>query len=312
VLKRSGGLFKLYAGSSGGKLVLDGLQFRLPADRTPAVAVLPGGGQLEVRNCVITLEDGGEDLSAVTLVEPKNEMMMSGGPDRWPVPKVTFENTFVRGRGHLLAVKGSRPFELDVKNTVAALDAAAIDVEPSTADPSGAGSGVVRLSRVTAYLSAGLVHVRAGADRKPDAGPGLARTEVQAANCLFVPANGGAGEPEPLVRADRLVDREQLQRWFGWQGEENVYGYDRKKALVEYRPTDAMPPLRLTGDQWLELTAEKDKPDRFASVRFPSRKAASVAATKPGAFVNRVRFDPPRAKDAPEVGAAADIPVPHD
>ncbi|HKB06485.1 MAG TPA: serine/threonine-protein kinase [Gemmataceae bacterium] len=312
VLKKFAGLFKLYAGSSGGKLVLDGLQFRLPPDRTPAVAVLPGGGQLELRNCVITLEDGGEDLSAVTLVEPKNEMLMSGGPDRWPVPKVTFENTFVRGRGHLLAVKGSRPFELDVRNSVAALDAPAIDVEPSTADPSGAGSGVVRLSRVTTYLSAGLVHVRAAADRKPEAGPGLARTEVQAANCLFVPVNGTAGEPEPLVRADRLTDRGQLEQWFGWRGEENVYGYDRKKAVLEYRPTDAMPPLRLTGEQWLELTAEKDKPDRFASVKFPTRKAASLAATRPSAFVKRVQFEPPRPKESAEVGAAADIPVPHD
>ncbi|MBO0700379.1 MAG: hypothetical protein J2P46_18420, partial [Zavarzinella sp.] len=267
MLKRAAGMFKLYAGASGGKLVLDGLQFRLPADRAPAVAVLPGGGQLEVRNCVITMEDG-EDLAAVTLVEPKNEMMMGpAGPDRWPVPRVTFENVFVRGRGHLLSVKGSRPFELDVKNAVAALDSAAIDVEPSSSDPSAAGSGVVKLSRVTAYLGASLVHVRAAADRKPDAGPGLARTEVTAANSLFVPAAGMGGEAEPLVRADRLPNREEVDRWLGWRGEDSVYGYDRKKGLLEYRPTDAMSPVRLTGDDW--LTAEKD---RFLGVTFPTRK----------------------------------------
>jgi hypothetical protein len=314
-LKRSAGLFKLYAGSSGGKLVLDGLQFRLPADRAPAVAVLPGGGQLEVRNCVITMEDG-EDLAAVTLVEPKNEMMMGPSPDRWPVPKVTFENVFVRGRGHLLSVKGSRPFELDVKNAVTALDVAAIDVEPSTADPSAAGSGVVRLSRVTAYLGAGLVHLRAAADRKPDAGPGLARTEVTAANSVFVPAAGMGAEAEPLVRADRLIDRDQVNQWFGWRGEENVYGYDKKKGLLEYRPTDAMAPMRLTGDEWPLPTP--DKPDRFLGVTFPTRKGQprtgqglTSAAMGPGRFL-QARFDPPRPEGAPEVGAGKGIPAPND
>jgi hypothetical protein len=222
---------------------------------------------------------------------------------------VTFENVFVRGRGRLLAVKGSRPFELDVKNAVAALDGPAVDVEPSTADPSGAGSGVIRLTRVTAYLGAGLVHIRAGADRKPDAGPGLAKTEVTASNCLFVPALGAGGEPEPLVRADRLANREQLDQWFSWRDEETVYGYDRKKALVEYRPTDAMPPLRLTADEWLGPTG--DKPDRFAAVRFPNRKAPSVVTAKSGPFL-RPKFEPARPTGAPEVGAAADIPVPHD
>ena len=57
-LKRYDGLFKLYAKNGGGRLVLDGLHFRLPAGRVPAVVVLPGGGQLEIRNSVITLEEG--------------------------------------------------------------------------------------------------------------------------------------------------------------------------------------------------------------------------------------------------------------
>ena len=43
-LKKNNAIFKLY----GGKLVLDGLHFRLPADRIPAIAALPGGGQTSV------------------------------------------------------------------------------------------------------------------------------------------------------------------------------------------------------------------------------------------------------------------------
>jgi hypothetical protein len=262
----------------------------------------------------ITLEEG-EDLAAVTLTDPRGEMAMgSAGPERWPVPKVTFENVFVRGKGHLLAVKGSRPFELEVKNAVAALDAAAIDIDPSTADPSAAGSGVVRLSRVTAYLGAGLVHLRA-AERRTDTAPaGLARTEVQAGHCLFVPA---AGEAEPLVRTERLADREQVDRWFGWRGEENVYGYDKKKGLLEYRPSDAQSPVRLGGEDWLTLTAEKGDP--FAAVGFPGRGGLPEAGqgrkfvlARPGQFqARKTRFEPPRPEGAPEVGAA-DVPGPHE
>src|SRR5262249_28348440 len=164
-LKRADGLFKLYAKNGGsGKLVLDGLQFRLPAGRVPAVAVLPGGGQLEIRNSVITLEEG-EDPAAVLLTDPRGEMMMgTAGPSDWPTPpKVTFENVFVRGKGRLLAVRQSRPFELEAKNTLAVLDGTLIDIDPYPAptDPSMFGTGTVKLTRVTTYLGGTLIHLRA-------------------------------------------------------------------------------------------------------------------------------------------------------
>ena len=139
--------------------MLDGLHFRLPAGRVPAVVVLPGGGQLEIRNSVITLEESEDPSAAVLLTDPRGEMMMGGtGPaEQMPTPpKVTIENVFVRGKGRLLSVRQSRPFELDVKNALAALDGTLIDIDPSTTDPSAFGSGTVHLSRVTAYLGGGL------------------------------------------------------------------------------------------------------------------------------------------------------------
>src|SRR5262249_48380319 len=148
------------------KLILDGVHFRLPAERAPAIAVLPGGGQLEIRNSWITMEEG-EELAAVTLTDPRGEMtMMMGGtgtgtPVNWPLGKVAFENVFLRGKGRLLNVKGSRPFELDVKNVLAAVDDSLIDIDPSTADPSSAGNGIVRLNHVTAYLGGSLLNFRA-------------------------------------------------------------------------------------------------------------------------------------------------------
>ena len=241
--------------------------------------------------------------------------MGTNGMGDWPVPRVAMENVFVRGKGRLVAVKGSRPFELDVRNALAALDAPMIDIDPSTADPSAFGSGVVRLNRVTAYLGGSLVHVRA-AERKTDAAPaGLARTEVTASQCLFAPAGS---EAEPLVRADRLDSREQLDRWFGFRGEDNVYGYDRKKPLVEVRPTDpaASPALRLDGDKWIELSAERADP--FARVTFAqwdmlpaAGQGREFAGLRPADF-RKAGFDPERPAGSPDVGAGPDVPGPHD
>jgi serine/threonine protein kinase len=306
VLKRAAGLFKLY----GGRLVLDGLHFRLQADRAPSIAVVPGGAHLEIRNAVISMEDG-EDLSAVTLTDPRGEMMMGGTkPEGWPVPKLTLENVFIRGKGRLLAVKGSRPFELSVKNALAALDDTMIDIEPSSADPSSAGSGIVQLTRVTAYLSGSLLHVRAS-DRKSEMGPtGLTRTEISATGCVFAPA---ATAQEPFVRADRIDTHEQAERLVSWRGRNNVYGYDKKKIMLELRPTDieVMPIKPIDGDRWLAMTFEEGDP--FASVFFEyklpdSGQTRRFLGVKPIDF-DKVRFDPSR-PDGVEFGAPADVPAP--
>jgi hypothetical protein len=307
VLKRATGLFKLY----GGRLVLDGLHFRLPADRAPAVVVLPGGGQLELRNVVITMEDG-DDLAAVTMTDPRGEMTMgTAGPAGWPVPKVILENVFVRGKGRLLAVKGSRPFELDVKNALVALDSNLIDIEPSTADPSMAGIGLVHFSRLTAYLGGSLLHFRA-AERKADTTPtGLARTEVSVADSLFAPAGPA---PEPFVRADRLESREQAERWFGWRGRNTVYGYDRKRTMLEVRPPDieANPVKLVEGGAWLEMTQEEGDP--FAAVTFTDRlpeagQTRKFLTVRP-MDLRPMRYDPSRPENSADVGALPDVPAP--
>ena len=307
ILKRADGLFKLYAKNGTGRLVLDGLHFRLPAGRAPAVVVLPGGGHVEIRNCVITLDDG-EDLSAVTLADPRNEMMMgTTGPAGWPLPKLTLENVFVRGRGRLMHVKGSRPFELEVKNTLAAIDGNLIDIDPSTADPSTAGNGIVNLSRTTAYLSGSLLHVRA-AERKPDGPVGLARTDVTANGCLFVPAGG-----DVLVRAERLDSREQVALWVGWRGKDNLYGYDRKRPMLEMRPADAAnSPKTLDGAGWLELATEESDP--FAEVGFADKlpeagQTRRFLGLRP-TDVKATKVEPPRPEGSAEIGAPVEVPAP--
>jgi hypothetical protein len=313
-LKKPRGIFVLFGGPTN-KLVLDGLHFRLPADRAPSVAVLPGGGQLEIRNSVITIEEG-DDPAAITLTEPRGEMMMMGGgavPLSWPLPKVTLENVFIRGKGRLLNVKGSRPFELELKNVLAALDDSLIDIDPSTADPSLYGSGIVRLTHVTTYLAGSLLHFRAS-ERKAEMGPtGLARTEITASGCVFTPAGSAL---ETFVRADRLDSTEQAEKWFSFHGKNNVYGYDKKKVMLELRPADvdAMPVKLIEGDRWLAMTLEPADPDPFAKVSFEYEKPVAgdskrFIGIRPIDF-RVMRFEPVRPEGATEVGAANDLPMP--
>jgi hypothetical protein len=236
-------------------------------------------------------------------------MGMTGGPTELPTPKVTLENVFVRGKGRLLSVRQSRPFDLDVKNALAALDGTLVDIDPSTADPSGAGSGNVHLTRVTAYLGGSLLHVRA-AERKTDTAPfGLARTEVTATQCVFAPAGPGS---EALVRADRLESREQVEKWVGWRGKDNVYGYDRKGILLEIRSGDTMPPKPVDGEGWLAL-AQEEGDDPFAALRFSAEELPAAGQARKFLSVRPAHFGPPRS-DPPrsEVGAPTEVPVPFD
>jgi hypothetical protein len=221
------------------------------------------------------------------------------------------ENVFVRGKGRLVAIKGSRPFELDVRNAIVALDSTLIDIEPSTADPSTAGSGLVHLSRVTAYLGGSLLHFRA-AERKADSSSaGLARTEVTVENSLFAPA----GAAEPFVRADRLDSREHAERWFSWRTRNTVYGNDRKRVMMEIRPPDveANPIKTVDGNAWLELSQEETDP--FASVTFTDRLPESGQTRKflevRPINLRPIRFDPARPENTGDVGAPPEIPAPY-
>lgn len=305
-LKKTAALFKLY----GGRLVLDGLHFRFPADRTPALVAIPSGGQFECRNAIISFDDA-EDLNAVVLADPKNEMMMAAPSDRGAVPKIVFENVVLRGKGRLLSVRGSRPFELDVKNSLAVLDSSLLEIDPAPGDPAANGSAVVKLHRTTTYLSGPLLHLRAG-EKKTEMGPsGLAKTEIHASQCLFVPATENR---EGLVRAERFDTREQLEKWFTWSGKHNLYGYDKKKVMLEIRTNDgeAMPLKVINGDRWLEIAGEEGDP--FAAVKFEfvapeAGRAKAFLAVKPNDL--RIKaFDPPRPDAEPDLGAPSDLPRP--
>src|SRR5262249_62370926 len=90
-----------------------------------AVATLVGDGQCSFKDCVMTLDQAGRGtaLSVVTLADGSGAMKMKGQPGLASAPpRLAFDNCFVRGKGDLIWSRGSRPFDLDLKNSLVAPD----------------------------------------------------------------------------------------------------------------------------------------------------------------------------------------------
>jgi hypothetical protein len=150
-----------------GQLNLEGLEFRLRPTRegfkSQAVALLFGDGSVQFTRCAVTL-DGRQataQLAAVTLADADEAMMQPGGSG---VPRVAFASCFVRGDGDLVSARVSRPFEVEVKDSLAALTGSLLNVDDGRKDAPAAPGGkeiAVRLTQTTAYLGGHLVRLRA-------------------------------------------------------------------------------------------------------------------------------------------------------
>lgn len=298
-LKKHHALFKLY----GGQLVLENLRFRLKPDRSPAIVALPGSGVCIIRNCSATLEES-DELAVVSLADPRGEMMMMGmaNVEKWPSPRIVVENTFVRGRGKLLNVLGSRPFDLRLKNSLVVLDGSLIHVDPSPADLSDASPAQVAIERTTTYLTKYLLAMKA-CERKPESkGLGLVPVQFQATQNLFVPAS----ETASLVYLDRIDTMEQMESVFSWREcKQNVYGFKSDQELLHLQPenTDTVNrPERMDRDRWLGKWREADY--AFGEVNFSVVPATRrFDGVKPGDFGVKSINPPLKSEDSVEVGA---------
>ena len=124
------------------------------------------------------------------------------------MPRVGFENCLVRGRGRLLWVPSSRPFELDVTNAVAALDGPLLEIDPAARAPDDARSRV-RLRRLTALLGGPVLDLRPAG---PTAAPAWCPRRWTADECLFAAAPAAG---RPLVEVDGVDPATWSRCWRG-------------------------------------------------------------------------------------------------
>jgi hypothetical protein len=244
-------LFRLH----DGQLHLERLQFLLkPSQRefkAQAVVTVAGVGECAFKNCVITLdtEDAAEGvrLAAVALADPADFKKMGGasGSAR-DSARVALDGCFVRGKGDLVAVRASRPFDLDIANSLVALAGSFLNVKGKGKDVPIEPPVRVTLARSTAYLTGNLVLLQTDNDAKD-----LVRIEVvSASHCLFTSAGGS----KALVHFDGdLTDENKMKSRFIWKGDDNACS--NFEQLVDQQSSEKydMMPLQAYGKKkWLD------------------------------------------------------------
>ena len=238
-------MFTLYSGS----VTFKGIHFKLKSALS-AVVNIAGSGQCQFEDCIATLDASNDTASSFVAVTTDPDSIAKLAEKR--LPKIKLLNCFVRGRGNLISVRGSRPFEFEAENVLAALNGSFLAIAGQPKDLPWAAQSQVTCRRVTAYLSEPFLDLRSGDEKKP---VGLTPTKVRAEDCLFV----AAGD-RPLVFASG-VDRDSLTKsLLAWEGSGNAYGnFNNLLDVKTNGAMAAMMPTEWTPRDWIQFTHESDK-----------------------------------------------------
>lgn len=259
-----------------GQLRFEQLEFLLRPEkeqfRGQSVAVVAGTGRCAFKGCVATLDPEAAPrvpLALVVLADPRDVMRTDAeGAGPRQIPEVALEACFVRGRGDLVAVRASRPLNLQADNSLVALAGSFLSVEGNPNNPPPAPALEMVLSHVTAYLTGHLVALQTSKDLK-DLVPIHVR---EASHCLFV-----SSEYKSLVHVTGDVsDEARVRRHFGWSGTRNAYG--------NFRSFLDAPPLPPVADPWAGAFRRGDA-RWLRRVRFAGAvEEAALTRSQPEAF----------------------------
>lgn len=289
-------LFRVYHG----KLALEGLEFKLKPGRrefrTQAVVSLVGDGECLMKDCAATLQRGGDALVSLATVAEAGKAMKTetpGGRTREQGPKLTVEGCFVRGDADLVWSKASRPFALDVKDSLLALGGSVVNLEPSPESAMAPASQEVRLAleRTTTYLGGHLVRLSTTKDPR-----GLLPVRCRAESCLFFPASTGrtlvqleGPDGDDKAMGDKFVSKDWRQN-----------GYGAFANLLTQETADGMAtPVGM--DKWRMRTGDDSSLHNLKLERVPP-------ATLPFSRMEPSQFKPP--DSARDLGAPAKLPRP--
>ncbi len=279
-------LFKLMAG----EVAFEGIHFRLRSQRpdagqTVAAVALMGGRSCKFLNCLFTL--GEEDDSRVAAVHLPNigkEMAMT--PAARQTPSIVFRNCLIRGKGRGVWAEVSRPVNLEISDTLTAIDGPLILSEAGGTNV-GTGSSKAQLTRVTALAGGPLVEMHGSKTSDAMRPGGLVKIEVSTDACLFaaVPFAG-----KPLVDIDGVdpTDWRSVLDWRVPNG--NRYAnFDPQMDMAIVKPgTEDGIPKQWGRSKWIDNVGEPlEATKRFGDVTFASPVAGlrGLAAVKPADLV---------------------------
>jgi hypothetical protein len=245
----------------GGQLTLESLEFRLrPKDGrfdSQAVAKLGGEGAVTFKDCVVTLDgrDAALPLAVVLLPDYKEAMLQPGSPG---TPKITFDTCFIRGDGDLVSARASRPFEMDVKDSLVAVKGSLLNIDVGTREmPAAAGQQTVRLDHVTAYLGGHLVRLKA---------PKMASLiPVHCSPMKSLLVSAGDRKAMLHVEAGPAKAPEATRALLPWKGDGNNYA--NFSPMLDQQPGENEGAFPAASDDWKAA----DTGSKSDDVKFPER-----------------------------------------
>ncbi len=290
-----------------GRLTLERLEFQVRPgaqnDTVAAVTVVAGRG-VQFKDCVFNLDEpDGKTAAVVKIDDPGREMVMT--PGSRPAPKIEFDGCLVRGRGRLLSVPASRPFDLDLDQCVTAVAGPLVWAKAGGRAADAGLASTVRLHRVTAFLGGPVVELHGGRVGEMRAS-GLVPTTVTAEASLFA-AVPGAGRPLAEVDGTALDpnDPNRVLKWeTGRAGTNRYANFDAGAITVLVRPGDA-PVGEWDWDKWLMFAGELGRPLGTAAFEDAPDGLADLPGMTPAlAVVRSVTF--PDLTDPKPADAGAD------
>ncbi len=264
-------LFKVH----DGELSLERLEIHLDPLRQPArfqsVVQITGAGTCRLDHCAATLSGTAEGprLGLVAATDPTGTMMATPTkPARPGTPVIRLNECFVRGQGDLLSLRASRPFDLEVRNSLAVLAGSFLVSEGNRREASFTSPASVSLDHVTACLGQNLAVLRS-TPTHPVHVP-LSFTSVS--QCVFT-----ATDARPFLYLDGPASEDDLRRWLTWRGQKNVY--NTTGSLLVWQPLEMSMdmqrmPQRCDAERWQRLWGGDDDQPLFNRVKFAGFPAA--------------------------------------
>jgi serine/threonine protein kinase len=290
-LAESGELDRALFRINHGRVLFENLHFDLKpgADQTHLSAVtLVAGRECGFRNCTFTLHDSeGKSPAVVALADAGREMKMEGPTMNAP-PKIEFDGCLIRGKGRAVSVPTSRPFALEMSNTITALSGPVVFAKNAGAEVGTGSSATIHLTRVTAFLAGPVLELQGGAFGVMKSS-GLVPVSVTTERCLF---SAVPGSSTPLVEVTGTdLDRTDPNRILRWAATDSRYAnFEMSMSPALVKP-DTGTNQAWTWTEWLSFAKEAGVPVGKTAFANSPAGAKNLLDWKPdGGRVESVEF----------------------
>ncbi|MEI7683914.1 MAG: serine/threonine-protein kinase, partial [Planctomycetota bacterium] len=276
-------LFRLLDGT----LQLENLHLLLEPNRdgfvSQSIVAVVGAGTANIKNCTITMKPRDRanprqmPLSVVTALAGEDvKMMMNDARPALPTPVITLQDSFVRGDGDFVTLRGSRAANVKVTKSLLFLGGSLVhQVQAATKESASPDAPIaVRMKDSAFFFVDPLLWLKAGKLATRHQHP--LRVE-QADNCLFASLTD---RPIAYLEGPEASEK-TLAQLFEWKGQGNAFVHFDTAYLLEYVPAeDALRTVHIDETSWKE-TIERDGDARFLPMGFKTLPACPLALRSP-------------------------------